>query len=171
MGEQKEIDDSSWQVKLSAIKHRKDIVKSLELNVIIRRSWFDSHKREHNAYFLQKIQVYIPDTPEFFPLYLSVMPFEPFYWKRSGRKEQKLIFHNLFEGATQSIDIDVKSLAFAHARIKLIGKETPISTKEAIKMVKKWRNLSNRKRRSFTRLQRDLVVIKLMKSQWMGENG
>lgn len=136
MGEQKEIDDSTWQVKLSAIKNRPDIKKSVELNVIIKRSWYDNHKREHHNYYLQKIEVYVPDSPEFYPLYLSVMPFQPFNWKKSGRKEQKLIFHNLFEGSTQPSNIDAKSLAFTHARIKLIGKETPISAKNAIEMVK-----------------------------------
>lgn len=128
------IDDSLWEVKLKDLNP--NAKKSVELLVIIKRKWYDDHKREHYSYFLQKVQVYIPDTPEFYPLFLSVSPFQPFGWRKLGKKEQKLIFHNLLEGSTQSIGLDKQSLAFSHVRIRLVDSEKSVSVEEAQKLVR-----------------------------------
>lgn len=135
MSENEEI-DRFWETKLSQIKDREDIKKSIELLVIIARTGYDAHTRPFQRFYLQKIKVFIPDTPEFAPLYLSTIDFQPFYWKKIGKKEVRLMFHNLREGATQSIDLSEKSLAFSHARLKKIGKEKEISPKEASRMVR-----------------------------------
>ena len=136
MGEEKEINDSTWEVKLAQISDRPDIKKEVELLILISRTGYDSHTRPYKKYYLQKVKIYIPDTPEFFPLYLSVHEFQTFGMRKRGTKSQKLIFHNLFEGATQSTDIDAKNRSFTHARIKKLGKEQPIEAKEAIELVK-----------------------------------
>jgi len=138
MGE-KEINDSGWATKLSQIKDRPDIKKSVELLVIISRTGYDSHTRPFKRYYLQRLRIFIPTIEEFAPFYLSLHEFQTFKMRGQGIKSQKLYLHRLDEGSTQPIGLDNQSLAFAHARLEKAGREKPIEAKKAVELVKSGR--------------------------------
>lgn len=127
-----EINDSNWQIPLKQALAEGNLHKKLKVTVLIRRVGYDSHMRSTGAFFLQEVELEIPDIEEFAPFYLRIQ--EP---QKLGRiyMEGLIFFVNLLEGSTQPLSFNIEHAKnIYHTRIKKIGEEKQVTVEQAKKL-------------------------------------